>query len=286
MTSLLDILKSRLIGQDEVLSEIAELLECASVGMRYKGQPIASVLALGPTGTGKSESSLIACEALYGHPDEFMARFDMSEYMITSALPNFLKQFEVKYMHTNGRGVILFDEIEKAHPQILDLLLQILSAARITLADGTVLNLSQYIIFGTSNIGARALMETKDTRYDLIRERTISEAKRELRPELLPRFDLLATFKKITDDGTRRITDIHVSECINIMRKLGHDISVSERALEYIRSQGYNEEFGVRPIRRAAMRIISKAVRAKQSQGGSVVGTIDFKPSKDWVGIQ
>lgn len=291
--TLYETLTSHLFGQDEVLFEIADLLERVQEGMFYPGQPRASILLLGPTGVGKTECALIACEALCGDCEQSLARFDMSEFMTPDAMLNMLGTpghkgvFERKWRSTQKRGFMLFDEIEKAHPDILNMLLQILSAGRLTTGDGDVLGLTDYIICATTNIGSKILLDSKDDRWEVIRDRTISEALQVLSPEILNRFDLLAGFGKLRYESTRRITDLHVEAALEVQRGLGHNVTVSDAARESIRQNGFSTIFGARPIRREAMKVISRAIRSKKSAPGERVnGEINYMAATQRVTIE
>lgn len=274
MTKLEQFLQDSIIGQDHVLEEIATLIECALKGMRYPEQPIASILSLGPTGVGKTETVLLASNYCFG--PGHLARFDMSEYMTEATIDKLLGGrhqgvFEALYDQTRGTGVILFDEIEKAHTLILNVFLQILSAGRITLAGGKTLDLTNYVVFATSNIGGRQLMASTSDHH-LNREEAIDAALNVLLPEIMGRFDLLAGYSKLSDQSKKVITRIHVANCIMIFSQLGYPLGITQRAIDYIESEGYTERFGARPIRRKAMDIISRAV----NDSGLTKGTVDY----------
>jgi ATP-dependent Clp protease ATP-binding subunit ClpB len=290
--TLYETLTSQLIGQNEVLFEVADLLERAQEGMRYRGQPRASILMLGPTGVGKTECALIACKALYGTPEQWMARFDMSEYMTADSVLNLLGTtqyrgtFEHKTKAMKTGGVILFDEIEKAHSEILNTLLQILSAGRITTGQGEVLDLTDFIILATTNIGSRILMESRDDRWEVVRDRTIRAALQEISPEILNRFDLLAAFNKLKPESMAEITDLHVETVIAIQRELKNQVTVDRSARDHIQKAGFSDIFGARPVRREAMKIISRAIREKRSAPGeSVSGTITYNAKTNRISI-
>jgi ATP-dependent Clp protease ATP-binding subunit ClpA len=295
MLPLLQHLKSRIVGQDAVLGQIASLIECSNAGFRYPETPVCSILAIGATGVGKTFSALAACEYLFGSATpENLARFDMSEYgEERTAIKRLLGDgdihgvFELNFNQTNHHGILLFDEIEKAEPRVLDVLLQVLSAARITMANGHVLDLSQYIVFCTSNIGGRLLMESSTQDQRVIRERAENAALQELRPELLNRFDLVAAYAKLGESSTYRIAQIHVEQCIRIFAELGHQIEVDDTTVQLIRRLGFSDKFGARPIRREAMRVIGEAVMAKKCETGryTVCGRITYDVKTGRCGI-
>lgn len=294
MTSSLEgFLKERIIGQDEVIDEISSVVKRGANGFHYEDVPKARILSLGPTGVGKTEVVLLTCDYLFRDKVDLprqkrLARFDMSEYNTDNSIHKLLGSadqisiFEMLYDQTGGTGVLLWDEIEKAHTLILDTLLQVLSAGRVTLATGRVLDLRDYTVFCTTNIGGKMLMDSQTTRRDKIQSRVENALQDVMRPEIIGRFELLATFNKVGDDSTYAIADIHAQECVRIAAKQGHDIVLSHRAVDAIRRSGYSEKFGARPIRDEAMRIIGDAVLEKESTiQGKVTGTLVYDAQKE-----
>jgi len=178
LSTLADFLCSNIIGQDEVLHDICGLLRRSFCELRFPQRPIASMLYLGPTGVGKTETALLFSEHLYGDKNK-LQRLDMSEYIVEDSI-KVLRGASIQergilgmlYDRSGGSGTLLFDEIEKAHREILDVFLQILSAGRFTLANGETLDLRNYVIVATSNIGSRMLMESKTTDRETLVTRT------------------------------------------------------------------------------------------------------------------
>ncbi len=281
-------LNENIIGQKPVIKDICALLGRAMEGFRYPDEPIASILSLGGTGTGKTASIIIACDYLFG--SDRLARFDMSEYQTRDGLNKMLGGedkaiFEILYEQTGGKGIILFDEIEKAYTLVLDILLQILSAGRITISGGRVLDLRNYIVWCTSNIGALELMDSQTIREDNIARRVSNAALEHLRPEILNRFNLLAPYNKLGDNSTLAITQLHVGKCLEIAEAMGHKVTVHDRCVQYIRTLGYSEAFGARPIKREAMRIIGDSILEQQNGSRVVSGEIDYDFSTGRYGI-
>src|SRR5215472_1105542 len=172
-------LRSSILGQDEPLSKIVALLRRSFCNLRFSGRPMASMLFLGPTGVGKTETALLFTQHLFGR-DEKLVRFDMSEFMSPSALRILVGDrvgerglFGHYYDRSRGSGTLLFDEIEKAHPLVMDIFLQILSAGRFTLATGETLDLSNYVVVATTNIGSRMLMASRSTDRETLVQRYI-----------------------------------------------------------------------------------------------------------------
>ncbi len=283
-------LRSKIVGQNDVLKEFCALMDRSISGFRYPDQPIASVLMLGPTGVGKTASAILAAEHLFGK--DGLGRFDMSEYMTVETIDKLLGSpghpgiFEIHYESTGCQGFMLFDELEKAHTLILDVLHQILSAGRVTLSGGKTLDLTAYVIAATSNLGGRVLMDSKFADRDTIVDRARREALKVLRPEIFARFELKAVFNKLDYEATDEITRIHVDQCLSIAGDLGHCISITEKAIQSIRAEGYDERFGARPIRNRAMEVIGNAVlKAQNITPGRISGLLDYDPKTASYGI-
>jgi ATP-dependent Clp protease ATP-binding subunit ClpB len=244
------------------------------------------MLFLGPTGVGKTETARIFTEYLFGQ-EEKLVRLDMSEYMTLGSI-NILRGshqverglFGYYFDRSGGSGTLLFDEIEKAHPLIMDLFLQILSAARFTLANGETLDLSNYIVVATTNIGSRMLMEGRSSDRETLVRRTLAAGTSEMRPETFARFDLHCVFNKLDYLTLRRIAELHVRQALEIINAQGHRVTCTAAVIEHIQREGYSEHFGARPIQTAAMRVIGQAVADQllSGRGGPVRGEIGFDP--------
>src|SRR5271166_583095 len=196
-------LGANILGQDEVLSDIVSLLQRSFCGLCFPGRPVASMLFLGPTGVGKTETANLFTQHLFGSEDK-LVRLDMSEYMTVDSIKVLRGEntsdrglFGHYYDRSQRRGTLLFDEIEKAHPLIVDVFLQILSAARFTIATGETLDLSNYVVVATSNIGSRMLMESRSTDRETLIRRAIQAGTTEMRPETFARFDGQYVFAKL-----------------------------------------------------------------------------------------
>src|ERR1700732_4826862 len=185
-----------ILGQEEPIADIISLLQRALCEFRFPGRPIASMLLLGPTGVGKTETVNLFTRHLFGS-EKKLVRLDMSEYMTLDSIGLLRGQnqnerglFGHCYDRSQRSGTLLFDEIEKAHPLIMDVFLQILSAAHFTVATGETLDLSNYVVVATSNIGSRMLMESRSTDRETLVRRTVQAGTSEMRPETFARFDL------------------------------------------------------------------------------------------------
>ena len=240
------------------------------------------MLLAGPTGTGKTETVNLLCQHFTPYRDQ-LVRLDMSEFQNQNALGLLIGNQVGEYgllghyhKKTGGNGVLLFDEIEKAHPLIMDVFLQILSAARFTLANGETLDLSNYVVIATTNIGSRMLMESKSTDRETIVKRTLRAITSEMRPEIFGRFNLVTVFNSLDRETLKRIGEYQVGKVTGIINALGHDIKVDKSVTEWVQEDGYSEDFGARPMQESAMRIIGGVVTNKILETGctKVVGTI------------
>lgn len=274
-------LLSHLIGQAEVIRDAASLVQQSFCGMWFNGQPLASMLLLGPTGTGKTALAELCNAHLFGAPEKLI-RFDMSEFQTQSALERLIGEdrglFGHYYDRSQGSGTLLFDEIEKADSRVLDILLQILSAGRFTLGNGETLDLSRFIVFATSNIGSRVLMGSRNTDRETIISRTETAVESDMRPETVARFDLVLSFNKLSYDDLTAIAALHMQKALDRINKVGHEISVADGVLGYIQRKGYSEKFGARPIRNSAMRVLGGVVKdAMLVNGGLPVhGVVEY----------
>ena len=278
LNTLREALGSRILGQDEVLADIVSLLQRAFCRFRFPGRPIASMLFLGPTGVGKTESCLLFTEHLFGAAEK-LVRLDMSEFMTVDSIGVLRGRdtsdcglLGVYVKRSLGSGTLLFDEIEKAHPLIMDVFLQILSAARFTVATGETLDLSNYVVVATTNIGSRMLVESRSTDRETLVRRTLQAGTQDMRPETFARFDLHAVFNKLDYLTLKRIAELHVRQVRELINAQGHAITYEPEIIEYVQREGYSEHFGARPMQNAAMRILGGAVANQMlHKGGHAV---------------
>ena len=285
LNTLGDFLGANILGQDEVLSDIVSLIRRSYCGLRFPGRPTASMLFLGPTGVGKTETVNLITQHLFGS-EEKLVRLDMSEYMTLDSVGILRGQnqnerglFGHYYDRSQRSGTLLFDEIEKAHPLILDVFLQILSAARFTVATGETLDLSNYVVVATSNLGSRMLMESRSTDRETLVRRTIQAGTQEMRPETYARFDLHCVFNKLDYLTLNRIGQLHVDKCLDLIRAQGHSIECEPGVVEYVQREGYSERFGARPMQNAAMRVLGSIVAGEmlKSGGHAVSGVVQYE---------
>ena len=282
LNTLEEALGSRILGQDEVLADIVSLLQRAFCRFRFPGRPIASMLFLGPTGVGKTETALLFTEHLFGSGEK-LVRLDMSELMTLDSI-NVLRGQNTSdsgllglyVKRSKGSGTLLFDEIEKAHPLIMDVFLQILSAARFTVATGETLDLSNYIVVATSNIGSRMLMESRSSDRETLARRTLAAGTSEMRPETFARFDLHCVFNKLDYPTLKRVAELLVRQALEIINAQGQCVRCEAGVIEHVQREGYSEKFGARPMQNAAMRILGDVVAAEMLKNGGqpVSGTL------------
>jgi ATP-dependent Clp protease ATP-binding subunit ClpA len=284
LTGLGSCLGSQILGQEEVIAQVTSLLQRAFLGIRLPNRPIASLLFLGPTGVGKTETAELLTQRLFGTREKLI-RLDMSEYMTVDSIDvlrganmgedGILGRY---YDQTEGSGVILFDEIEKGHRLILDLLLQVLSAARFTTAAGRTLDLRGYVVVATSNIGSEMLMESRTRDRETLVRRTVQAATQDMRPEIYARFDEVCVFNRLSDEVLEEIAKLHLDRCLEIVRRQGHDITLSGSVLEYVLREGWSPEFGARPLQQAALRALGGAIVPKllEGEGRAIKGHIDY----------
>jgi ATP-dependent Clp protease ATP-binding subunit ClpA len=209
----------------------------------------------------------------------------MSEFMNQSALSILVGDrvgergfFGHYYDRSGGSGTLLFDELEKAHPLVMDIFLQILSAGRFTLASGETLDLSNYVVVATTNIGSRMLMESGSTDRETLVRRTLQAGTQDLRPETFARFELHCVFNKLGYEILKDIAAIHLKKSLSLIDGQGHSITIEPGVLEYVQREGYSEKFGARPMQNAAMRILGDVIAQAMlcAHGRPIQGTISY----------
>jgi len=274
-------LKERIIGQDHVIPKVVPIVQNGELGLADPKRPKGTFLFLGPTGVGKTEITLLITEHIYRDVAKHCIRLDMSEYQNQESLGLLLGRDNSSrgnigrfYDRAEGRGIILFDEIEKAHPRVLDIFLQVLDAGRITVANGDTLNLCDFYIVATSNIGAEALMELKNSPMATI-ERFIEDlAAAELRPEVLARFSVRCVFQKLGFAAQKQIASIMLNKEIKLLKSKGYDLTIGPGVLDLLVSQGVEPRLGVRRMRATAEAQCRHAVREALMAGKPTSGTL------------
>ncbi len=273
-----DLLSKRVIGQEEAVLAVSKAIKRARAGLKDPKRPIGSFIFLGPTGVGKTELSKALAEAMFGD-ENLMIRVDMSEYMekhnvskLIGSAPGYVGFEEGGQLTEKVRrkpySVILFDEIEKAHPEVFNILLQILEDGRLTDSHGRVVSFKNTVIIMTSNIGASEISKMKAPLgfsggenkarddYEMMKERQMSALKDAMKPELINRIDEIIIFHKLTKDNIDKIAEIMFKNLEKRLDEKDITLTLTEDAKRYIVSQGFNEEYGARPLRRAIQRLV------------------------------
>ena len=277
-------LHERVIGQDEAVEAVAKAIRRGRVGLKDPKRPIGSFLFLGPTGVGKTELSKALAESLFGD-ENAMIRIDMSEYMephsvskLIGSPPGYVGFDEggqlTEKIRRKPYSVILFDEIEKAHPDVMNMLLQILEDGRLTDSQGRTVNFKNTVIIMTSNIGARLITDkktlgfsktNKDNKekeesskkeYEDIKKEVMDALKKELRPEFINRIDEIIVFHKLTDSEISKIIDIMLKEVTTRLEAQKIKIELEPEVKELIASKGIDKNFGARPLRRTIQSVL------------------------------
>ncbi len=275
-------LHERVIGQNEAVEAVAKAIRRGRVGLKDPNRPIGSFLFLGPTGVGKTELSKALAESLFGDQNA-MIRIDMSEYMephsiskLIGSPPGYVGFDEggqlTEKIRRKPYSVILFDEIEKAHPDVMNMLLQILEDGRLTDSQGRTVNFKNTVIIMTSNIGARLITDKKtlgfsktnnqeenkiaEKEYEETKKEVMEALKRELRPEFINRIDEIIVFHKLTDVEINQIIDIMLKEVTKRLEAQKIKIKLQSSVKELIASKGIDKNFGARPLRRTIQSVL------------------------------
>jgi ATP-dependent Clp protease ATP-binding subunit ClpC len=265
-----EVLHERIVGQSTAVSAVARAIRRGRVGLKDPDRPIGSFIFLGPTGVGKTELCKALAEAMFGS-ENAMIRLDMSEYMekhtvsrLIGSPPGYVGFEEggqlTEKIRRSPYSVVLFDEIEKAHPDVFNILLQILDDGRLTDSKGRTVNFKNTCIIMTSNLGARHLTEkakalgfgtTAETGEEAAREKILDELKKAFRPEFLNRVDDIIIFNRLTADEIREIAGKMLASLSARLSSLGIDLRFDDSAVKEIASSGYDDTYGARPLRRA-----------------------------------
>jgi ATP-dependent Clp protease ATP-binding subunit ClpB len=289
-----EVLHQRVIGQDEAVQLAAEAILRARSGIKDPRRPIGSFLFLGPTGVGKTELAKTLAEALFDS-EAALIRIDMSEYMekhavsrLIGAPPGYVGYDEggqlTEAVRRKPYSVILFDEVEKAHPDVFNVLLQVLDDGRITDAQGRTVDFKNTIIIMTSNLGNRFLLEgvTGDTIPESVRESVMTEVRRAFRPEFLNRIDETILFKPLTLDEITKIVDLLLADLNRRLADRRVTVKLDAKAKEWAAEKGYDPVYGARPLKRFLQRQIeTKLARALISGEVAENSTVTFKVQGD-----
>lgn len=277
-------LATHIRGQAHALPRVCSVFTRGELGFADPARPRGSFLFLGPTGVGKTRTFTVASVHLFGEPP---LRFDMSEYQLKSSVEKLIGGAE----HDEGllgravgprtHGTLLFDEMEKAHPNVLDLFLQILEDGRITLASGRTLNLTGFYPGFTSNIGSAEVMRMVSAPFATIERTVLTRARQHLRPELFARITEKVVFGRLEYETQRSICEDLIAIERSRLERLGHQIELTPGALEFLVREGYHKHLGARPMRGAVERFIQDAVAARVLAGESGSGFLVVNEARD-----
>ncbi len=289
-------LHKRVIGQDEAVQAVAEAIQRSRAGIQDPNRPIGSFLFLGPTGVGKTGLAKALAQTLFDD-EQNMVRIDMSEYMekysvsrLIGAPPGYVGYDEggqlTEAVRRKPYSVVLFDEVEKAHPDVFNVMLQVLDDGRITDSQGRTVDFKNTIIILTSNLGSEYLLgginaegviaeETKAQVHNLLR--------RSFRPEFLNRLDEIVFYKPLTKEDVTRIIDLLIDKLNERLASQQIRVELTQKAKAFIVNEAYDPEFGARPLRRYMQHTVETMLSRKLLQGGLLPGstvTVDLEQGK------
>lgn len=294
-----EILHKRVIGQEEAVKSISRAVRRARAGLKDPKRPIGSFIFLGPTGVGKTELARALAEAMFGD-ENAIVRLDMSEYMekhttsrLIGAPPGYVGYEEGGQLTEKVRrkpySVVLLDEIEKAHPEVFNILLQVLEDGRLTDGKGRTVDFRNVVIIMTSNVGAEMIKKdsglgfttaNQETDYNQMKTKVMSELKRTFRPEFLNRVDEVIVFHSLTLENIKEIVKLMAKELRNRLKDQGIDFELTNAAMDFLAKEGYDPNFGARPLRRAIQKHIEDKLSEELLKGNVVKGdkvTIDVE---------
>ena len=277
-----ELLHQRVVGQDEAVVSIARAVRRARAGLKDAKRPIGSFIFLGPTGVGKTELARALANVMFGS-DDAMVRIDMSEYMekyavsrLVGAPPGYVGYEEggqlTEAVRRRPYCVVLLDEIEKAHPDVFNLLLQVLEDGRLTDSNGRTVDFRNTIIIMTSNVGATSLNKARslgfdnddsgaeDKDYDLMKERMLSELKKVFRPEFLNRVDDCIVFRPLNEEEICQIAELMMNEVVKRLDIQGIALQVDAAVYKHLADKGFDPVYGARPLRRAILRMVEDPI--------------------------
>jgi ATP-dependent Clp protease ATP-binding subunit ClpC len=292
-----DTLHQRLVGQDEAVKAVSRAIRRARVGLKNPNRPIASFIFSGPTGVGKTELTKALAAYFFGS-EEAMIRLDMSEFMerhtvskLVGSPPGYVGYSEggqlTEAVRRRPYTVVLFDEIEKAHPDVFNMMLQILEDGRLTDSKGRTVDFKNTLIIMTSNIGSKVIEKgggglgfdfgsenAAESQYNRIRSLVNEELKQYFRPEFLNRVDEIIVFRQLQRDEVKQIADVLLREVFQRLTEQGITLDVTETFKERLIEEGYNPSYGARPLRRAIMRLLEDSLAEEILSGRLAEGDV------------
>jgi ATP-dependent Clp protease ATP-binding subunit ClpB len=277
LTKLEDELSRRVIGQDEAVRAVANAVRRSRAGLQDPNRPIGSFIFLGPTGVGKTETARALADFLFDD-EHAMVRIDMSEYMekhavarLIGAPPGYVGYEEggqlTEAVRRRPYSVILFDEIEKAHPDVFNILLQILDDGRLTDSQGRTVDFRNTVIIMTSNVGSHFILENAGAERAMIEAQVMAELRRQFRPEFLNRVDDIIIFRPLGEAEIEHIVDLQLERLRKLLADRKLELEVTPEAKRVIAEEGYDPAFGARPLKRAVQRLIQNPLALAVLEG-------------------
>ncbi len=288
LLNLEEILHKKVIGQEQAVVALSSAVRRARVGLKDPSKPIGTFIFVGPTGVGKTYLAKSLAEALFGDEDAVI-RIDMSEYMekhsvskLIGSPPGYVGYDEGGQLTEKVRrrpySVILFDEIEKAHPDVFNILLQLLDDGRLTDSKGRVVDFKNTVVIMTSNVGATTLRkqttlgfaaptDVEKAEYEKMKDNITEELKRTFRPEFLNRIDEVIVFHPLNEEHIKRIVDIMIKDLEKRLQRLNIHIDITEKARDHIGKEGFDPSFGARPLERAIRKLIEDQLSEEMLKG-------------------
>ncbi len=282
-----EVLHQRVVGQDEAIQAIARAVRRARAGLKDPKRPVGSFIFLGPTGVGKTELARALAEVLFGSEDN-MVRIDMSEYMekfavsrLVGAPPGYVGYDEggqlTEAVRRKPYTVVLLDEIEKAHPDVFNILLQVMEDGRLTDASGRTVDFRNTVLIMTSNVGLHTIKretvlgfktgDRGESGYEEMKKRVTDELRRTFRPEFLNRLDETIVFHSLTEDHIREIVDLMLKVVADRLKENEVEIEVTDAAKALLVKEGFDEAYGARPLRRAILRFVEDQLSEELLKG-------------------
>ncbi len=270
-------LKKRVVGQDEAIRLVSNAIRRSRVGIADPNKPVGSFIFMGPTGVGKTELARSLASFLFNE-ENALVRLDMSEYMerhsvarLIGAPPGYVGYEEggqlTEIVRRRPYSVILFDEIEKAHPDVFNILLQILDDGRLTDGQGRVVNFKNSILIMTSNIGSQWIYEMKEENREVILQKVMDSLRQHFKPEFLNRIDEVVVFNNLDKEKIIKIVDIQLDILKKRLQDKKIDLEVTRRVKEFLVEKGYDPHYGARPLKRAIQRYLQDSLALKILEG-------------------